>query len=99
METYQRDLGKQMLENHGHPNLAILKVGPNNCIVRDDFTTLRFEFLHNSTQPLDCVVVERGVRFRKAPGFWLQLVSLAGSSNLQLTSKPSQYYKSKQNYR
>jgi hypothetical protein len=32
-------------------------------------------------QPMP-VVVERGVRFRKAPGFWLQLVSLAGSSNL-----------------
>jgi hypothetical protein len=49
----------------------------------------------NTTRKNGSVVVERGVRFRKAPGFWLQLVSLAGSSNLQLTSKPSQYYKSK----
>ena len=28
-----------MLENNMHPNLAILKVGPKKCIVRDDFTT------------------------------------------------------------
>jgi hypothetical protein len=42
-------------------------------------------------------VVERGVRFRKARGFWLQLVSLARPSNLQLSSKLPQSFKSLQN--
>ena len=37
------------------------------------------------------------VRFRKAPGFWLQLVSLAGPSNLQSSSKLPQSFKSIQN--
>jgi hypothetical protein len=44
-----------------------------------------------------CKRFVRGVRFRKTRGFWLQLVSLAGPSNLQLSSKLPQSFKYLQN--